>query len=167
MQQQITNKVGSKWSTKKIVLLTILSIIIIAIIVVGILAYQILKPVEINEQKGIILTNEELPGYLENHQLIQALPDESNIQLTIGENEYIIEDGEVTPISEENLAEVETDISIEIKEDAASKIGELGLCGAAGELAETGSVEIETNLSEKDLAWKYRDLLKYRECITG
>ena len=145
--------------TKKI-LWSVLIILVGILIVGGIYFYSLFNPVEIVEQKGILLSGEELPTYLENHQIFQELPGETNIQINFGEEEYsVLED------SVESGELSDADVTVDVPEEYIEKVGELGLCGALEEAVESNEVSIETNLDETELLWKYRDLLKYRECF--
>ncbi len=147
--------------TKKI-LWSVLLILVGILVVGGIYFYSLFNPVEIIEQKGILLSGEELPAYLENHQIFQELPEETNIQINFGEEEYSVleesvESGEIS----------DADVTVNVPEEYIEKVGELGLCSALEEAVKNNEVSVETTLSESELAWKYRDLLKYRECIVG
>ena len=145
--------------TKKI-LWSVLIILVGILIVGGIYFYSLFNPVEIVEQKGILLSGEELPTYLENHQIFQELPGETNIQINFGEEEYsVLED------SVESGELSDADVTVDVPEEYIEKVGELGLCSALENAVESNEVSVETTLSESELAWKYRDLLKYRKCI--
>ena len=146
----------------KTILLIILISILVFLLFAGIWIYSLLIPVEIVEQKGINLTNEELAGYMENHQVFQDLPEKTSIQINFGEEGYsVLED------SVESGKLSDADITINVPEEYIEKVGELGLCAALEEAANSGEVEVETELSESELTWKYKNLLKYRKCIGG
>lgn len=146
----------------KIILWSVLIILVGILVVGGIYFYSLFNPVEIIEQKGILLSGEELPAYLENHQIFQELPEETNIQINFGKEEYSVleesvESGELS----------DADVTVNVPEEYIEKVGELGLCSALEEAVKNNEVSVETTLSESELTWKYRDLLKYRECIVG
>jgi len=126
----------------------------------GIWIYNLIKPVTLEEMKGINMTKEGFSEYLEEHTLIKELPEDSDISLKLNGYSYSLGQGIV-----EESSNSESDLEISIPEDYISKIGEEGLCEVMGEGLSSGEIEIETELSESELVWKYRDVLKYRECF--
>lgn len=145
--------------TKKIFLIVSLAIVLLFLIS-GIWIYNLLKPVGIYEVKGINLTQEGFSEYLEEHILIKELPSSADILLKLNGYSYSLGQGVV-----EESPNSEADLEISIPEDFIEKIGEEGLCSVIGEGLNSGEIEVETELSESELVWKYRDVLKYRECF--
>jgi len=145
--------------TKKILL--VLSLIIFSMLLLsGIWIYNLLKPVGIDEIKGIDLTKEGFSEYLEEHALIKELPKNSNVLLKLNGDSYFLGHGIVKKYSNS-----EADLEIVIPENYISKIGEEGLCIVMSEGLNSGEIKVETELSESELVWRYRDVLKYRECF--
>ena len=145
--------------TKKIFLIISL-VFFLALLFSVIWIYSLIKSVEINEVKGINLTKEGFGNYLEEHLLIKELPENSDISLKLNGYSYSLSQGVV-----EESPNSEVDLEISIPEDLIEKIGEEGLCSVMGEGLDSGEIEVETELSESELVWKYRDVLKYRECF--
>ena len=145
--------------TKKFFLIVSLTILV-AFLISGIWIYSLLKSVEINEVKGINLTKEGFADYLEKHILIKELPEGSDISLKLNGYSYSLSQGVV-----EESSNSESDLEISIPEDYIAKIGEEGLCSAMSEGLDSGEIEVKTELSESELVWKYKDVLKYRECF--
>ena len=157
-----------KASVKKMIF-SILLVLSIMVLILGLYFYFLMTYSKLTEQRGIILTTEKLPIYLKNHQFVKELPKNTEIKLTVGKNEYIISKGEVEQILNEtkNAKQEmeEVDIDIEIPEEYVKRIGEVGLCQTAGEIVENKDAKIETNLSESELLWKYKNLIKYKNCL--
>ena len=145
--------------TKKIFLIVSLTILV-AFLILGIWIYSLLKSVEINEIKGINLTKEGFADYLEGHTLIKELPEGSDISLKLNGYSYSLSQGVV-----EESPNSESDLEISISEDYIAKIGEEGLCSAMSEGLDSGEIKVKTELSESELVWKYKDVLKYMECF--
>lgn len=108
----------------------------------------------------IALTSQNLPGYLEQFRPVQELPDESSIALTVGENSYAIQRGSV----HEGEA-VNPDLEISLPSDYLDIMGEHGWCTALHTAQSRGDLHVVFHGSESELAWKYRALFKYRNCL--
>ena len=145
--------------TKKILLGVFLTITLL-ILFSGIWIYNLLKPVTLEEVKGINLTKEGFAEYLEEHTLIKELPGGSDISLKLNGYSYSLGQGVV-----EESSNSESDLEISIPENFIAKIGEEGLCEVMSGGLESGEIVVETELTETELAWKYRGVLKYRECF--
>ena len=150
------NKVEKKSKRKFIIIL-----IILIILVVGLgIYYSFFKPVKTGKHIPIALNEENLPGYLESLNIVQDLPKEANIQINFGDNKYSIKKGNVQEGGEEN-----SDVEVSVPEDYIGKIGQEGLCSALQEAVQDGEINFETSLSNSELLWKYKGLLKYKDCI--
>jgi uncharacterized protein YpmB len=147
---------GKKKSRKGLI---ILLIILVVLVVVGIYIYTEFKPVTFTEQKGIDLTTKNFPSYLEDHQIVQNLPDDAEIELNVDEESFVVGKGSAEKGNADNA-----DVSITISEDDINAIGEEGLCGAI-KSGSINDVDVETELSESELAWKYKSMLKYKDCF--
>ena len=145
-----------KNKTKYIVIATILIIFVIGIIIY----YYIFKPVKIGKHIPVELNKENLPSYLENLNVIENIPKKTDVQLNFGETEYNIKGKDVNQGETEN-----PDFVISLPESYIDKIGEKGICEAVQEAIEKNEITIETTLSGTELFWKYKGLLKYKDCI--
>lgn len=134
-------------------------LIIVILVLIGI--YFLVRPVKINEKTGVLTNSETLPAYLEEHQVVKALPEDSSIGIILGDAKYIIEGTEVIPYE----SGIETDIEIQGVENYVEKIGQDGLCSAIGEGLENGEINVETDLSESELISNYGSMLRYRNCL--
>ena len=155
----------------------IISIIILIIILVGIYFYFLLNPIELVEPLFLtkdrdIITKTDFSNYLESHPIINDLPEDSYIELSLGEDKYLISEGQILlennsedQLSINNLEDIESDIDVSISEEYLSMVAEVGLCQTIGEIAEEGNFEIDTNLSTFELIKKYKGLLKYKDCL--
>ena len=144
-----------------------IAIFIIIFLIMGIYLYSLLRSVELiepeflTENEGVI-TKQDFSNYLESHPAIQELPEDSSIVLNLGENEYLISEGEVFI---EESGDIESDIDVSIPEEYLSMVAEVGLCQTIGEIAKEENFEIDTNLSTFELIKKYKGLLKYKDCL--
>jgi|TARA_Y100000310_G_C20141849_1_gene560630 hypothetical protein len=145
----------------KWLLFLILVVIIITFVILGIYAYSLLKPAKIVEVKGINLTQEEFGSYLEGHFLVEEMPEDGKVQITLGENYYSLSKDSV---KEENIDN--PDIEIVIPEEYIGEIGMKGLCAVMGPKLDSGEFQIFFgDLSETELTSKYLNLLRYRKCF--
>ena len=137
---------------------------VLLVIAIGIVSYLVwlFSPASFGEHVPVDLSAETLPGYLSAQQIVKSLPKTTDIQVNFGENEYVIEEGSI------DFGESEDpDVTIELPEEYIDKIGEEGLCVSLQEAIANGDLEVTTEMTEAELMWKYRALLKYRGCITG
>jgi len=140
--------------------LTIAVVIVIILLGAGIYAYDLLRPVKFGVHQPVVLTSENLPGYLSRIDLIQDLPEDSDIQVNFGGNKYSITGGVVRAGALED-----PEVVMDLPEEYIGRIGEVGLCQATGEAVRNREISVETKLSEAELAWRYKKLLRYRECV--
>ena len=143
--------------------------IVALVLVLGIFfAYRIYFPYTTSDSSNVLpqqwvpinVNSENLPIVLESNSIIQDLPEESLISLTIGESTYKIERDSVVPGKLTN-----PDVEIRLPEKYFELIGQSGFCGALKIAKENGEIEISFSGSTTSLAWKYRALGKYRSCL--
>ena len=135
---------------------------IIVLAVVGII-FEISSVKEKSELNGnrnpVLVTEENLPAYLSSFEIVHDLPKSANIQITFGKKDYVITKGEVR----NGLAD-ESDISLWFPEEYIGKLG-YGICNTLREAVKNGDLKMETSLSNTELLWRYKGMLKYRDCI--
>ena len=117
---------------------------------------------DLNEATGLAVSAESFPTYLETHPAIENLPNKAAIEIKIGENDYEI-DGQNVHLSNNDVKD--KDIKISLPEGFETVIGELGLCEAVKKAYNENTLSVETYASKVNLLLKYRNLLKYNDCI--
>ena len=137
---------------------------VLIIFVLGIIIYySFFRPTTtFGKHVPVLLTPENLPAYLENLNIVEDVPKKADIQLNFGDMKYNIKGADVTSGKSNN-----PDITISLPEPYINKIGEEGVCNALSEAIQKNEIKIETSLSNAELLWKYKGLLKYKECISG
>ncbi len=110
----------------------------------------------------VFLTEENLPAYMESTSLIKDLPEDSKALIIFGDNSYSIENNEVNVGAGENSP----DLVVTIPEDYLNKEWS-GICSLLREASQNNdlSVKAKTSMSKTELLWKYRKMLKYKECV--
>ncbi len=121
--------------------------------------------------KPIIVTKENFPSYLEGNSMIKSMPKKGSVLLHF----YKFENGnrEISQtysvvgndVSNGNNLVDESDLEIYIDEKYISEMGK-GFCSALKKANNNGELEIELKKSEGEILFKYRGLLKYKDCLS-
>lgn len=138
----------------------VLGILLVLIIGAGTYVYFEYFYLPVGKWTPIELTKENLPSYLERFGAIDDLPADSEIQLYVDNIPYTISKGKVD-IGETTSA----DIVINLPGKYLEVMGEKGWCAGLSEAKNNGDIEIKVNGEGEDLLWKYKALVKYRDCI--
>jgi hypothetical protein len=96
---------------------------------------------------------------LETDPIIQDLPKKAVIALKVGGSEYTI-----TKSSVEKVKASEPDLIISIPGKYLSSFSG-GLCEMVREANNAGELVITPQISQTGLAWKYRGMMEYRDCL--
>lgn len=115
----------------------------------------------LNEATGLVVSEESFPTYLETHPAISSLPRSSSVGLVIGSKNYEIE-GRNVYLSD---SQINNDLKITLPEGYETIIGELGLCNAIRKANNEKELVVDFYTSKATLLLKYRNLLKYGECL--
>lgn len=115
----------------------------------------------LNEATGLVVSEDSFSTYLETHPAIESMPKSSSVELVIGDTSYEIE-GHNVYVSEK---QIDHDLKISLPEGYEKVIGELGLCDAMRMANKDNSLNVELYSSKTMLFLKYRNLLKYGECL--
>ncbi len=107
------------------------------------------------------VTMETLPAFLESTEFVNDLPRNSKINLLVGDNEYM-----VTKNSVESGSYPDPDVTITVPESYVEQMDN-GLCETLSTAWDNGDIGVETSLSNLQLAWKYKGMMKYRSCLNG
>ncbi len=146
----------------------------VALIAVLLLSVALFIPIKINgtisgfayssntasSVKIKVVTMENLPGYLEGTSLVKDLPKDAVISLKVGESSFIVKKGDVQQGVAEN-----PDIEVWFDEKYLEDLGAMGICGSASKAKNENGFRVYSSLSELELLWKFRSLLKYKDCI--
>ncbi len=118
-------------------------------------------------QNAISLTKETLPSFLASQQIITDLPDNSIISLKLynfdgggrnWEESYIIKKGKIEIGNTDN-----PDITVFLDSKHLKNLG--NLCDAVKQAKSNGDIGYDTKMSQLSIMWKYKKLLKYRNCF--
>lgn len=159
---------------KKIILIVcVILLMLITIILLYINQKEniIRESIEQSKNTGAIkkptITKENFPLYLENSQLVKDLPEDAIISLKFynfnsGERQweeaYIITKGKVQKGSSDN-----PDLEIIIHSKYIPELG--NLCQAVKNAKANGDLAFWSNINTAKFLWKYRSMLKYKECF--
>ena len=117
--------------------------------------------------KPAVVTKENFPAYLQNSQLVKDLPKDAAISLKLynfdagerqWEESYIIEKSKV----QEGLAQ-NPDLEIWLHSKYIPQAS--NFCSAAKKAKSNGDIAFELKLSKVKFLWKYRGMMKYKECF--
>ncbi len=109
--------------------------------------------------QSLKVTEDNLASYLSFNEIVQDLPLSAEISLKTTYKEYIVRKGFVREGKAEN-----PDISIKIPSKYIPKISE-GFCKTISEANNMGDLEIDIHMSSVGVAWKYKGLYKYKDCL--
>ena len=132
------------------------------LIVLGLFLFLDSYSATLHEATGLVVGLSSFPVYLETHPIMNALPDDASIAITIGGQAYGISGHSVSV----DTVLTNADVSITLPAGYDSRIGELGLCSALKQAVADNALQVETSASKMKLLFKYRKLLKYRECLS-
>jgi hypothetical protein len=109
----------------------------------------------------VYITTENLPGYLNRFTMVDDLPSGTSINLIIGDTNYKVDgDGVVIGKFED------PDITLTLPGEYLDREW-TGICSTVKEALGEGDLGIETHLSKTRLAWKYKKMLEYKDCISS
>ncbi|MSS74034.1 hypothetical protein EXS72_00135 [Candidatus Pacearchaeota archaeon] len=113
------------------------------------------------ETTGLVVSAESFPIYIETHPLIKELPKDSAISLVIGNKIYRLSKNHL----EIDKQIEKSDVIISLPNGYESIIGEKGLCNSVKDAVKNEELKFETKISKTKLFLKYRNLIKYRDCL--
>lgn len=140
-------------------------LIIVALVVASVGTYFYFSKSSSESSSGsswsaITVTSESLPAQLEEYSAVQRLPEEGVIALTVGTMGYTIRKGSVSTGLPEN-----PDVSLTLPEKYFDIMGQYGWCTALSIARAKDELGIELHGSSAQLAWKYKSLATYRQCL--
>lgn len=114
----------------------------------------------------VVITKDNLAGFLQAQQLIKDIPDKGVFILKLYnfnsgnrqiENSYVLKKGDV------KRGDGEGDAVIYLHSKYVSQLGYF--CAAMRSAKQNGDLGYETKMSEISFMWKYKSLLKYKSCF--
>jgi hypothetical protein len=121
--------------------------------------------------KQVAVTKENLYLYIESQKMIQELPKNALIPLKLyntdagvkkWEKQYVITKGNVEVANAQNLDETKLDAEITINSKYALSYE---FCTAIKKAIANGEFGYELKASKISLLWKYKGMMKYRDCF--
>tara|TARA_Y100000310_G_scaffold264470_1_gene275102 strand:+ start:1023 stop:1538 length:516 start_codon:yes stop_codon:yes gene_type:complete len=121
------------------------------------------EPIDLNE--------ENFGNFLASINLVHELPEEGVILLSlynfdIGERQftkkYLLEKAKVSLV---NGGGGDVDLEINIHSKYVSIIGQKGFCYGVQSAKNNGDVSFENKISSAGFLWKYKSMMKYKECF--
>ena len=109
--------------------------------------------------ESVVVTPENLPVFLSSLDITHSLHKDAVIYARFGELDYTIIKGNAFNGRPKN-----PDITMTLPGKYIGKLGQ-NPCGAIQEAIRNGDLDIETYLSKGQLLWKYKGILKYRDCV--
>ena len=101
-----------------------------------------------------------LAEFLQGSEFVADMPKKGIIGLNVGKSMLTIKKDLV--LEEEA---VDADIYIYLEESYLDEMKRRDICEVLSEAFDEGGVYTETSLSKAELSWKYKGMLKYRDCL--
>lgn len=120
------------------------------------------------QSKPVTITQENFPGYLQKQQIIQELPKSAVISLRI----YNFDTGERTWVGDYTITKGSVlkglpespDAEVIIHSKYAGKLVS-NFCQAIQQAKTNGDFAFELKTDKTSLLWKYRGMMKYKDCF--
>ncbi len=120
-----------------------------------------------NSVPAPILTKETLPAYFEQQALVKALPNEAVIALDffeIKDGEWVVVDSYTLKRGSVTVGEASNpDLVITVASKYLPQFGDF--CKATKNAKANGDIAFDMKLSITSMMWKYKSVMKYRECF--
>lgn len=156
-----------------VVLLVILGILLILLGYALYIFFPLLFPGEIDSGSPNVpevrITYQNFEEQLAQQGLVRDMPEDGIMVLRFyresesgrtWENSYVLRQSLVEKGNDEFA-----DIFISMDSKYLETLTNKNLCSTISEAKQEGDVLVEFTLSQKSLAWKYRSMLKYKECL--
>lgn len=137
----------------------LVAIVVIAVLV-GFGAYWMLRPAETGVWTAQTITQANVATVISRTNVVQDIPSDGVIELYIGEEAYTLRQGSMSSGAAEHA-----DITVRIPESYLEIMGQYGPCAALAQARANQELSIELKDSSTTLAWKYKELAKYRSCL--
>jgi len=116
----------------------------------------------------VVLTKANFAQFLQSQQFVKDIPGSTTIFLKLynmnaGQQQW--EESYVIKKSSVKLGTAESaDITISVDSKYLSQLG-ADICGTIKTARNNGEMKIETKLTTAQLLWKFKSMLKYRDCL--
>ncbi|GEM_PF-4450288 len=111
-------------------------------------------------------TVENFPEYLEKIPVINNLPKDASILISVYNNDkryrYYIKGKNVEYLEDQ---QPRADIEVSFPSKYLAKLNSANFCEVAKEMNNNRDLSFKINTDKISLFWKYRDVLKYRSCL--
>lgn len=189
-RQELTNKLNKKNSNKsrnksRIFIAVFMLILIVFFLnfdkIISALAIYGKSPKTSSVSIPVVVTKENLPQYLESNKMIKDMPKKGIVKLKLynmnnGEKQveesYTITGKTVKIDASNSLSNKNTntnaDIEVWINSKYISELGKNGndLCSIIKLANSNGELKKELKISELSFLWKYKGMLKYKDCLS-
>lgn len=155
--------------SKKVVILVIILVVLLgALAFVAMKFFEKPKPLPTNVPE-VRITYENFEEEVSKQSLVQDLPNEGEILLRfynfkngekVWENSYVLRN---TGVQKGELSNA--DLAVLLHAKYLNSLTNYNFCSIIEQAKAAGDLGIETGLSKTALAWKYRSIMKYRECL--
>jgi len=115
------------------------------------------------------ITQATFPSYAQSQPIINDIPDGTEILLKLynfntGERQwdvsYIVKKGSVIEGTLDN-----PELTLTLSSKYLADLNQIGFCATVKKANANGDLGMEFGVSELTLAWKYRAMMKYKECF--
>ena len=124
--------------------------------------------------KATPVTYENIEDVLSGNDMIKMLPENSIISLKfynfntgsrVWEKSYILNKGKVSEINEGTYKDMSPDITLSMHSKYLNELTDQNLCSIIRKAKSNNDLGIEMHISYAALLWKYRTVLKYKDCF--
>lgn len=141
------------------ILLIFIAVIVVALLVGKFFTGRAVQTTLTSPTPTINITHQNIASVLSKNTMIGAIPSDASIALKIGEKNYILEKG----IVKEGNADSE--ITITLPEKYLEGLTNKNFCSVIQKANKNRDLGFETSLSKTSLAWKFKGMYKYRDCL--
>ena len=113
---------------------------------------------EKGSMERVLIDKNNFAGYLERNEIISSLPRGAVISLKIDSEDYTVGRGIVVKAKAEN-----PDLEVSIPGSYVAGMGDF--CNTVKKAINNGDAVISLKIGRVSFLWKYRSVLKYRECF--
>jgi len=144
----------------------VIGLIVAIMVILGLGAYVYFAYIRIPAYSGIgggggtvvNLTKENFVAIMSENTFVKQMPDEAIISLSLGEEYYTISNTGVVKSQTTGY-----DFELSVPDTYLPLMA--NLCNAVAEAKKNGELGFDTALSNSELMWKYKSMLKYRDCF--
>ena len=146
--------------------ITLLLIGIVIVLVMGVIIYSSISGIAFSPSNSegswepISVTQENVADVMSKSSLVSDIPADGTIELYVGETPYVVQRGSMSAGVASN-----PDITLRLPLKYLDILGERGWCVAIAVAYGNKDLSVELHDGTTSLAWKYRELAKYKACL--